>query len=311
MDIRANVRDKRQPGWYHVDNEIYDLGLSCEALAIYNAIARYATNGTEDAYFSGKRWKKLHRVGHGKLVAGLRELMSHKLIAPTGEVTKVGAAYFELCNIDHLKAGKYSGAGSTSKQGGVLPQNMGCAKAEQGGVPPKNTNKTNKPILTIKTENKEISDNPLSKPRIKSNASAMCVEALDLFNSEILKRKGQPDYTMWPAWVKLTGDENAVFETVMGIVNASKIPDGPRLPYQLDGVFRDPARQAYWRSQYKKPEPQWWDTNTAESIIETLVSYIKWGTDIPGPIKHLEPQARAIYERRQARVQNEEFAGVA
>lgn len=153
MDIRANVRDKRKPGWYHIDNEIYDIGLSCEALAIYNAIARYANNETENAYFSGKRWKKLHRVGHGKLVSGLRELMAHNLIAPTGEVTKVGAAYFELCNIDHLKAGKYSGTGSPSKHVGVLPQNRGCAKAEQGGVPPKNINKTNKTIQENHTDN--------------------------------------------------------------------------------------------------------------------------------------------------------------
>lgn len=111
-----------------------------------------------------------------------------------------------------------------------------------------------------KSYNKQITtniaradDNPLNRPRLKPNASALCVEAMDAFNSQILKRKAQPDYTMWPAWVALAGDEQAAFETVMGILHASKIPDGPRVPFSLDGVFRDPARMAYWRAQYKRP----------------------------------------------------------
>lgn len=103
------------------------------------------------------------------------------------------------------------------------------------------------------TQSAPADDNPLSKPRLKSNASALCSEAMDAFNSQILKRARQPDYTMWTAWVALAGDEQAVFETVMGIIHASKIPDGPRVPFSLDGVFRDPARAAYWRAQYKPP----------------------------------------------------------
>lgn len=96
------------------------------------------------------------------------------------------------------------------------------------------------------------------------------------------------------------------------ILQASEDPAYPKdkLP-GLSSLLANFERVEWWAKRYKKPEPQWWDTNTTESIIETLVSYIGWGTEIPGPIKHLEPQARAIYERRQARVTNEEFAGVA
>jgi hypothetical protein len=116
MDIKVGIRDKRQPGWYQIDNEVYDLGLSCEGLAIYNAIARYANNETEKAYFSGKKWKKHHRVGHGKLCSGIRELLSHKLIAATGSKTSVGALYYELCNINHLKVSQgRTGGCSTSE----------------------------------------------------------------------------------------------------------------------------------------------------------------------------------------------------
>lgn len=138
MDIKVGIRDKRQPGWYQIDNEVYDLGLSCEGLAIYNAIARYANNETEKAYFSGKKWKKHHRVGHGKLCSGIRELLSHKLIAATGSKTSVGALYYELCNINHLKV-------SQGRTGG-------CSTSEQGGVLPQNTNKTNKTKQENKTE---------------------------------------------------------------------------------------------------------------------------------------------------------------
>ena len=251
MDLKIGIRDKRQPGWYQIDNEVYDLGLSCEGLAIYNAIARYANNDTEKAYFSGKKWKRHHKVGHGKLVSGMRELISHRLIAPTGSKTPVGAAYFELCNIDHLKVKSKAKPCTTSEQGGVLPQNRGGSTPEQGGVPRQNTNNTNKTILKNKTEKTTpTNDNPLNRPRLLPNASQLCIEAMDAFNTQILKRTRQPDYTMWPAWVALSGDEQAVYETIMGIIQASKNPDA-RIPFALDGVFRDPARAAYWRSRYK------------------------------------------------------------
>jgi len=151
MDIKRKVRDRRQPGFFTIDNEVYDLGLSCEALALYSAIARFANNSTESAYFSGKKWKKHHKVGHAKLSAAMRELTAHKLIFDTGEKTLVGASYFELCNIDHLK----------KQKGGEVFQGRtgGCAEAEQGGVLRQNTNETNK----TKQENDTLSAADLIK----------------------------------------------------------------------------------------------------------------------------------------------------
>lgn len=119
-----------------MNNEVYDAGPSCEALALYNAIARFANNDTSEAYFSGKRWKKHHRVGHAKLAEAMRWLLEKKLIAPTGKKTDIGAAYFELLSTNHLKGC------STVEQGGVPPQNRGVSHGRTGGVPPQNTNKT-------------------------------------------------------------------------------------------------------------------------------------------------------------------------
>lgn len=148
MDVKIKVRDNRNPGWYYINNEVYDSAPSCEALAIYNAIARYANNDTQNAYFSGKKWKRHHKVGHSKLAQGLRWLLDMKLIAPTGQKTAMGALYFDLLSTEHLKK---------PEQGGVLPQNRGvfqgetggCSEVEQGGVLPQNTNytrnKTRKP----------------------------------------------------------------------------------------------------------------------------------------------------------------------
>lgn len=146
----------------------------------------------------------------------------------------------------------------------------------------------------INTKREPADDNPLSKPRLKSNASALCSEAMDAFNSQILKRKAQPDYTMWPAWVALAGDEQAAFETVMGIIYASKIPDGPRLPFQLDGVFRDPARAAYWRAQYKptKSEHEWLESGDQERIISTVARILKNNGTVPKEAESWIPQAQ-------------------
>lgn len=135
MDMKVKIRDRRNPGWYYINNEVYDSAPSCEALAIYNAIARYANNETERAYFSGKKWKRHHKVGHSKLAQGMRWLIDMKLIAATGNKTRDGAVYFDLLTTDHLKK---------SEHGGVSPQNRGCFTSEHGGVSPQNTNYTKK-----------------------------------------------------------------------------------------------------------------------------------------------------------------------
>lgn len=131
-DVKIGIRDRREPGFFTIDNEVYDLGLSCEAMTFYAAISRYAHNGSEKAYFSGKKWKKHHRVGHKKLSDAMRELISKQLIRKTEEKTKVGAVYFELCSVSHLKAKVFYG------------ETGGCSTSEEGGVLPQNTNKTEK-----------------------------------------------------------------------------------------------------------------------------------------------------------------------
>lgn len=167
MDIKIGIRDRRNPGWYRIDNEVYDLPMSCEALSVYNAIARFANNDTENAYFSGKKWKKHHGVGHSKLANAMRELISHKLIRATGDKTNVGAAYYELCNIDHLKKTLFQG------------ETGGCAEVKQGGVPRQNTNYTNKVI-------QENIDSPLSiLPKLKEPKKAKNVQRETVIYPEI------------------------------------------------------------------------------------------------------------------------------
>lgn len=169
MDIRIGVRDRRNGGWYYINNEVYDAGPSCEALTLYNAIARFANNETERAFFSGKKWKRHHKVGHAKLASAMRWLLDNKLIAPTGKKTEVGAVYFELLPTEHLK--------------GVLPQNRGlfqgetggCSTSEQGGVLPQNTNKTNN--KTNNKTRKKVADGKAATPSLTRRVTDLIGEA--------------------------------------------------------------------------------------------------------------------------------------
>ena len=148
MSDKVGLRDKRDSKWFWVNNVIYDLKLSCEAMALYCAIARYANNQTEKAYFSGKKFKAHHKIGHAKLEAARAELLKHKLIAETGSKTLVGALYYELCEVSHLETG-------------------GCSEAEQGGVSGQNTNHTNK----TKQENHKAIDSKESHAEPSLNKS--------------------------------------------------------------------------------------------------------------------------------------------
>lgn len=95
----ARIRDNRGGQWFYVHNAVYDMGLSCEALAMYSAIARFANNQTGTAYFSGKKFMAQHKIGTGKLRDAKRELIAAGLIAETGHKTVEGAIYYELCPV--------------------------------------------------------------------------------------------------------------------------------------------------------------------------------------------------------------------
>lgn len=133
MAEKISIRDKRDSKWFWVNNEIYDMKLSCEALAMYCAIARYANNNTEKSYFSGKRFKAHHKIGHAKLEAARAELLANNLIKETGGKNVSGALYYELLEVSQGETG-------------------GCSEAGQGGVSPQNTNHTKKTIQENHTD---------------------------------------------------------------------------------------------------------------------------------------------------------------
>jgi uncharacterized membrane-anchored protein YjiN (DUF445 family) len=158
MSDKVGLRDKRDSKWFWIDNAVYDLKLSCEAMALYCAIARYANNQTEKAYFSGKKFKAHHKIGHGKLEAARAELLKHNLIAETGNKTLVGALYYELREVSQGRT-------------------VGCSEAEQGGVSPQNTNHTNK---TIQENHTDLPMHPNWKEPKENTKKQISTESIQL-----------------------------------------------------------------------------------------------------------------------------------
>lgn len=149
MSDEIAIRDRRQGGWYYVDNEIYDMQLSCEALAMYNSIARFANNDTAKAYFSGRKFMGHHKIGKAKFKAAKDELINRGLISETGEKTNVGAVYYTLLN---------------TKSNPVPRQDIGAADAAEGVRLTRPTNKTNKTRLNNTVANAtDDMDNELKK----------------------------------------------------------------------------------------------------------------------------------------------------
>lgn len=122
------IRDKRRKGWYDIDNEVYDYPMSCEALAMYNSIARYANEHTQKAYFSARKFMSHHKIGKAKYAAAKAELIKLGLISETGEKTLAGAIYYELCDV---------------KANPVLTRDRSSADAAALPIPTRPTNKTN------------------------------------------------------------------------------------------------------------------------------------------------------------------------
>lgn len=142
---------------------------------------------------------------------------------------------------------------------------------------------------------------------------ARCTELIKLYSKHV--QKVDPialDYRLRQA--QNANGPDTVEHCLEAIIQAAQDQDYPKdkLPGSLSALLGNFERVEWWAKRYKKPEPQWWDTNSRESVIDTLVSYIGWGQEIPDPIKHLEPEAREIYERRQSTKKSENaFAGVA
>jgi hypothetical protein len=133
MSERIKIRDRRGGNKYFIDNFVYDIGLSCEGLAFYNGLSRYASAEDEQAFFSGKKFKKHHKVGHPKYESARKEVIGKNLVRATGEYTEQGAEFYELLDVSQRKIG----TGSDAEQGPVL-------KRQRGGVRRQSRNNDNK-----------------------------------------------------------------------------------------------------------------------------------------------------------------------
>lgn len=164
MSEDIKIRDSRRSGWYHIDNEVYDYPLSCEALAMYNSIARYANESTQKAYFSARKFMNHHKIGKAKYAAAKAELLRIGLIAETGETTMAGAIYYELSDV---------------KSNPVLTRDRGAAGAGAVPIPTRPTNKTNtktnKQVVAKATVSTGDLDDSLEKAIIYIQHKTGCV----------------------------------------------------------------------------------------------------------------------------------------
>jgi len=90
------IRDRRGGHKYIIDNVVYDMALSCEALAMYNGLCRYAHRDNERPFFSMRKFMAHHRVGKAKANAARKELIEKGLVRIPKEKHESGAWFFEL-----------------------------------------------------------------------------------------------------------------------------------------------------------------------------------------------------------------------
>lgn len=152
MNDNQEIRNKKRKQWYDIDNEVYDYPMSCEALAMYNAICRFSNNESQKAYFSARKFMAHHKIGKAKYAAAKAELIGLGLISETGDKTKVGALYYVLHDV---------------KSNPILTQPHPEADAAAPPVPTQPTNNTN--------------------PKPNKNLSVAKATETDLLNSEFEK----------------------------------------------------------------------------------------------------------------------------
>lgn len=148
------------------------------------------------------------------------------------------------------------------------------------------------------------SAHPFDKPALKTGASPLCIEAMTAYNIHIAKRpKAAPDQIHWAMWVDLCGDEQAVFEAIMGIVQSQALPERyrPNPVYRLDNLFREQHTVTFWRSHYKSNTQQnWWSGLSEEAIIDRITSLLRYRIEVPQEVQKWIPQAQQRLNERLA-----------
>lgn len=148
MNDEIQLRDQRRKGWYHIDNEICK-AVSIDALVYYNHLAMRAGQD-QKGYVSKTGLANQYGSGRHRWVSAEKELISAKLIAPTGEYSQAGIPIFALLDIRSAVLAQHTPCASTAHPP-VLAQHTPCA----GTAHKQNPTKTNK---TKPKKNPESSD---------------------------------------------------------------------------------------------------------------------------------------------------------
>ena len=292
MRDRIALRDKRQDGWFRIDNEVYDLGLSCEAMAMYCALARYANNNTESAFFSGKSFKERHKIGHQKYKAARQELIDNNLIRLTGEQTECGAPFYELLNVKGCSA---------TEQGGVSPQNRGCSATEQGGVSPRNTNNTNITILNNKTEKTHTprADNPITTaaPPDQYDFTPLAEPFLEYSKHVRPVNLATFDYSVRVALTKTSIQD--LGDAIRQVAEKRKAnPDDPERYYiRMSNLLNSPEKILEYAAEFRKSNAGGW-AEDSEHNAKKVARMLKHSVPIPDEAKRHIPRAEKLLEAR-------------
>ncbi len=209
IEERIQIRDRRSGYTYSIHNAVYDMGPSCEALAMYNALCRYANSRDERAYFSAKKWKTHHKVGFRKYNAAKQWLIENGLIRDTGMKNEAGAQIYELLERPDFyryqsEPAKKVSQGETGvshgETGGVSQgETGGSLTSREGGVSRRETNNSNKQHKKQHKKSPE-GDTP-KKPRPTTEEMDKVIVEMCKYILEYTGQKLDPTDKYFKIWV--------------------------------------------------------------------------------------------------------------
>src|SRR3990167_5916484 len=92
------IKDKRETGYYIVDNEILDnYTLSPLAIVLYNFLCRFSGRDSKEAFLSMSAFSKRYKCGRNTIKKSRDELISRKIISG-GKLNAKGIQVFTLEN---------------------------------------------------------------------------------------------------------------------------------------------------------------------------------------------------------------------
>lgn len=158
----VEIRDNRKPGWYWVDNRLVQRDgkmLGVAAIAVYNVLASYANNDTQEAFPSIKRIAKLLGISATTVRESIEALSANGWLVVTKRKSPDGKQF--LSNVYTLVTPPETAAV-------IAPEKRKRSKKSKGGVvPPRyqgGTATVHELDLLNKTHKNYITDGSKNKP---------------------------------------------------------------------------------------------------------------------------------------------------